>query len=81
MGTIDNILRPILVGKDTQMPDLLVLVSTLGGLAMFGAVGLIIGPVIGGLFITMWELFEAVFGDSLPGRTFDSASEPPNEQP
>lgn len=67
VSTIDNVMRPALVGKDTQMPDLLVLVSTLGGLAMFGAVGLIIGPVIAGLFLTMWELFQAVFGDLLPG--------------
>jgi len=54
--TIDNVLRPMLVGQDTKMPDLLVLVSTLGGLAMFGAVGVIIGPVIGGLFITTWDI-------------------------
>ena len=48
---IDNVLRPILVGRDTEMPDLIILISTLGGLAMFGAEGLIIGPVIAGLFI------------------------------
>ncbi|MBO6511791.1 MAG: AI-2E family transporter [Roseibium sp.] len=56
--TIDNLLRPILVGRDTQMPDLLVLVSTFGGLAAFGAVGLILGPVIAGLFITIWGVLE-----------------------
>ncbi|MXN63619.1 AI-2E family transporter [Stappia sp. GBMRC 2046] len=56
--TVDNILRPVLVGRDTQMPDLLVLVSTFGGLAIFGAVGLIIGPVIAGLFITIWSVLE-----------------------
>lgn len=59
-------MRPALVGKDTQMPDLLVLIGTLGGLSMFGAVGLIIGPVIAGLFTTMWELFRAVFGRLMP---------------
>lgn len=62
VSTIDNVLRPILVGRDTQMPDLIILVSTLGGLAMFGAEGLIIGPVIAGLFITMWEIFGDTFG-------------------
>lgn len=78
VGTIDNVMRPALVGKDTQMPDLLVLVSTLGGLAMFGAVGLIIGPVIAGLFTTMWDLFLAVFGDLLPGRGTDDADDSPD---
>ncbi|NDR54973.1 AI-2E family transporter [Aliiruegeria sabulilitoris] len=52
--TIDNILRPILVGRDTQMHDILILVSTFGGLGMFGAVGLILGPVVAGLFVTIW---------------------------
>lgn len=61
--TIDNLLRPALVGRDTQMHDLLILVSTLGGLAMFGAVGLIIGPVLAGLFVTIWEIFQETFGD------------------
>jgi predicted PurR-regulated permease PerM len=75
VGTIDNIMRPALVGKDTQMPDLIVLVSTLGGLAMFGAVGLIIGPVIAGLFLTMWELFEATFGGLLLDAPTDSSED------
>jgi predicted PurR-regulated permease PerM len=65
VGTIDNILRPSLVGKDTQMPDLLILVSTLGGLAAFGAVGLIIGPMIAALFVTIWDIFGTTFGDVL----------------
>ena len=56
--TVDNLLRPLLVGRDTKMPDLLVLVSTFGGLASFGAVGLVIGPVIAGLFITIWSVLE-----------------------
>lgn len=56
--SVDNVLRPMLVGRDTRMPDILVLICTFGGLAMFGAVGLIIGPVIGGLMITVWSVFE-----------------------
>ena len=79
VGTIDNVLRPILVGRDTEMPDLLVLISTLGGLAMFGAVGLIIGPVIAGLFVTMWEVFQETFGDVLAGEPADDA-QPPRER-
>ncbi len=55
VGTIDNILNPILIGKDTQMPDLLVLLTTLGGLGVFGISGVIIGPIIGSLFLTAWK--------------------------
>ncbi|MFD0978613.1 AI-2E family transporter [Tropicimonas aquimaris] len=63
--TIDNILRPILVGRDTQMHDILILVSTFGGLGMFGAVGLILGPVVAGVFVTIWAtLAEAVMEQS-----------------
>jgi predicted PurR-regulated permease PerM len=65
VGTIDNILRPMLVGKDTQMPDLLILLSTLGGLTLFGAAGLIIGPVVAGLCITCWTIYGQVFHEWL----------------
>ncbi|MNR21405.1 hypothetical protein D3C85_1383050 [compost metagenome] len=50
-------LRPILVGKDTRMPDYLVLISTLGGLALFGLNGFVIGPLIAALFVASWDLF------------------------
>jgi predicted PurR-regulated permease PerM len=59
IGLIDNILRPILVGKDTQMPDYLVLISTLGGIAAIGLNGFVIGPVIAALFITVWDIVSA----------------------
>ena len=61
IGTIDNVLRPILIGRETKMPDFVVLVTTLGGLAAFGFNGLLIGPVAAALFLTIWS----------------SASEPP----
>lgn len=54
VGSVDNILRPILIGRDTKIPDFLVLVTTLGGLAAFGFNGLLIGPVAAALFITVW---------------------------
>ena len=57
IGLVDNILRPILVGKDTKMPDYVVLLSTLGGMALFGLNGFVIGPVIAALFIATWDLF------------------------
>jgi predicted PurR-regulated permease PerM len=57
VGLVDNILRPILVGRDTKMPDYLVLLSTLGGLAVFGIQGVVVGPVIASLFLVVWEMF------------------------
>lgn len=65
VGTIDNILRPMLVGKDTKMPDLLILLSTLGGLTLFGAAGLVLGPVLAGVCITCWTIYGRVFSDWL----------------
>ncbi len=62
IGLIDNLLRPILVGRETRMPDYLVLLATLGGLAWAGLSGFIIGPVIAALFITCWEITGQLFG-------------------
>ena len=58
ISMVDNLLRPILVGRDTRIPDWLVLLSTLGGLSAFGLSGFVIGPVIAALFLTFWTLFE-----------------------
>ena len=57
IGLVDNLLRPILVGKDTRMPDYVVLLSTIGGLSLFGLNGFVIGPVIAALFMACWDLF------------------------
>jgi predicted PurR-regulated permease PerM len=57
IGLVDNVLRPILVGKDTRMPDYLILISTLGGMAVFGLNGFVIGPMIAALFMSTWGLF------------------------
>lgn len=59
IGLVDNILRPILVGKDTRMPDYLILISTLGGLALLGLNGFVIGPLVAALFVASWNLFGA----------------------
>jgi predicted PurR-regulated permease PerM len=74
VGTIDNFLRPRLVGRDTKMHDLLVLLSTFGGLAMFGLVGFIIGPIVAALFLTVWDLYGAAFREILPAE--GAATEP-----
>lgn len=56
IGLVDNLLRPILVGRDTRMPDFVVLIATLSGLEMAGLSGFIIGPVIAALFIAVWTM-------------------------
>ena len=57
IGLVDNLLRPILVGKDTKLPDYLVLLSTIGGMALFGLNGFVIGPVVAAMFVAAWDLF------------------------
>ncbi len=59
IGLIDNLLRPILVGRDTKMPDYLVLLSTLGGLGLVGITGFVLGPVIAALFLAVWQMYAA----------------------
>jgi len=66
VGSIDNLLRPILVGKDTQMHELMIFFGTLGGIIMFGVMGMIIGPIVAALFITIWEIYGVAFKDILP---------------
>lgn len=56
ISLVDNVLRPILVGRDTRMPDYLILLSTLGGLLAFGLAGIVIGPVIAAFFLSTWEM-------------------------
>ena len=57
IGLVDNLLRPLLVGKDTKLPDYVVLMSTIGGMALFGLNGFVIGPVIAAMFIAAWDIF------------------------
>jgi predicted PurR-regulated permease PerM len=56
IGLVDNLLRPMLVGRDTRIPDYVVLISTLGGIEIFGFNGIVIGPVIAALFIAVWNI-------------------------
>ncbi len=66
IGMVDNILRPVLVGKDTQMPDYVVLVSTLGGIAVFGLNGFVIGPLVAAMFMAAWSIFAKARAASVP---------------
>ncbi|KCB50281.1 PF01594 domain protein [Bordetella hinzii 1277] len=65
IGMVDNVLRPILVGKDTKLPDYVILISTLGGMALFGLNGFVIGPLIAALFVACWDLFSPPDPDDL----------------
>jgi len=65
IGTVDNLLRPRLVGQDTKMHELLIFFSTLGGLMFFGAMGFIVGPILAALFVTVWEMFGSTFRSAL----------------
>lgn len=67
IGIADNVLRPILVGRETQLPDYMVLITTLGGLTLFGLSGVVIGPIIGALFLTTWQ----IFGEEYAGAVRD----------
>jgi len=66
VGSVDNVLRPRLVGRDTEMHDLMILFSTLGGIGAFGPMGFIIGPILAAVFMTSWEIFGTAFGDVIP---------------
>ena len=63
IGLIDNLLRPLLVGRETKLPDYLVLIATLGGIAWVGLSGFIIGPVIAALFVTCWQITGEIFDE------------------
>jgi predicted PurR-regulated permease PerM len=63
MGVVDNLLRPVLVGRDTRMPDYLILLSTLGGLAAFGLAGVVIGPIITAFFLAVWGMAAEEFSE------------------
>jgi len=65
VGQIDNIIRPILIGRDTRMHELLIFFSTLGGIGLFGLFGFIIGPIIAALFVTIWEMYAESFSGLL----------------
>jgi predicted PurR-regulated permease PerM len=68
IGNIDNILMPKLVGRDTGMHELLVFISTLGGLSVFGIMGFLIGPIIAAMFVTILDVYSVEFRQHLEPR-------------
>ena len=80
IGLVDNILRPMLVGKDTRLPDYVVLVSTVGGMALFGLSGFVIGPMVAALFLASWTIFMARRGDDADQSNPPASPPPPDRQ-
>jgi predicted PurR-regulated permease PerM len=76
IGLADNILRPILVGRDTKLPDWMVLLSTLGGIVMVGINGFVVGPLIAVLFVAFWQIFMREFHPQRPEDVRPDAATP-----
>ncbi len=66
IGLVDNVLRPMLVGKDTRMPDYVVMITTVGGVAVFGINGFVLGPLIAAMFIAVWDIYTTTQAYILP---------------
>ena len=78
IGLADNLLRPVLVGRDTKLPDYIVLLSTLGGIVMFGINGFVMGPLVAALFMAFWGIFIREFSEEAhrqPATVEDEAHE------
>lgn len=70
----DNFLRPLLIGKDTKMHTLLILFSTLGGIALFGIVGFILGPILAAVFLTVMDIYASEYREELESLTYGGTS-------
>jgi predicted PurR-regulated permease PerM len=75
VGSIDNVLRPRLVGRDISMPALLIFLSTLGGVYLFGAAGVLFGPIIAALFQSVWDLYGHKVSGASPAPVSGPAGE------
>jgi predicted PurR-regulated permease PerM len=80
-GNADNLIRPRLVGKDTEMHDLFILFSTFAGISMFGIIGIIVGPIIAALFVSIWEIYGESFKEFLPAVSFGIIPDDPPASP
>ncbi|MBX2848618.1 MAG: AI-2E family transporter [Acidiferrobacterales bacterium] len=82
IGLVDNFLRPKLVGRDTGLPDYIILLSTLGGISLFGIDGFIVGPLIAALFVACWQIFSAREEpqQEVPEQEIDQIEEEPSAE-
>ena len=65
VGSVDNLLRPRFVGRDTQLPALLIFFGTVGGIGLFGIAGFLVGPIVAALFVTAWDIYGETFREYL----------------
>lgn len=79
ISLVDNLLRPILVGRDTKLPDYLILLATLGGLTVFGISGFVIGPIIAALFVVVWEMFREDYASGVDPEEIKEALRHPRK--
>lgn len=75
IGLADNILRPLLVGRDTKLPDYIVLFSTIGGLSLLGINGFVLGPLVAALFMACWDIFMREFNQHQPPAPANSGED------
>lgn len=75
VSTVDNILRPRLVGTTARMHDLIIFLSTIGGISVFGVLGFIVGPATAALFITVLDIYGLEFRTQLLAAQADRAIE------
>lgn len=72
ISSVDNIVHPIPVGRDAQIPDFVVLIATLGGFELMGFNGFVVGPALAALLMAVWN----IFGDAQPQPSADEAASP-----
>ncbi len=65
ISMVDNLFRPVLIGKDVEMHPLLIFFSTLGGIALFGFSGFVIGPIVTSLLIAIWQMYDEFYRKDL----------------
>jgi len=68
VSSADNVLRPILVGRDTGIPDWIVLITTLGGISLTGFSGIVLGPLVAGLFLASWSILQEQRAETAEAR-------------
>lgn len=79
VSLVDNILRPRIVGEESRLPDLMILISVLGGIGTLGVIGILVGPVVAAVFVVVLDIYRHTFADVLPGGK-GPAGAPPEEE-
>ena len=77
ISMVDNLLRPRLVGRSTQIPDWVIMVTTLGGLSLIGGTGIVLGPMIAGITLALWQMTRPQPGDPLAETSLDASKPKP----